>query len=311
MKYALVFLVIILTIIESLSQEKILKYEAQIIIDNDVFTGNFYSDQYYSSGIYGTYRHLKDSSANAKIIRSYQLNHLMFTPSLIDEEVWQFTDRPYAGILSLSVANEYYFHNQHYLKAELELGWMGPKALVGETQRTWHRWFGIPEPQGWRFQIQDSPVINLNMTHVYAYFHDENFEIAGETNIKAGTTFNLMRHDFIVRVGKLLPMYQSAYLQSTLGKTDKRNPEKRTIESYIFYSPGLERVFYNATLDGNLFGKESVYTTPSIDWIFQHRLGVMFSWPVFDFGVTIYWRNKENQEADRHQYVGLQFNQRF
>lgn len=311
MKNSLVFFILFCASILAFGQSKILKHEAQLIIDNDLFTGDIEKDQYYSSGIYGIFRHLKDSSENAKIIRSYQLNHQMYTPSWIGEEILAFTDRPYAGVLSLSAANEYYFTNNHYLKAQIELGWMGPKALVGETQRIWHRWFGIAEPVGWKYQIEDSPVINLNFTHVNSYFVDESLEISGETNLRLGTTFNLMRYDLIIRLGKLLPINESAYLRGTLGKTNKKNADKSTIESYLFYSPGIEHVFYNATLEGNLFGKESIYTTPAIKWIWQHRLGAMFSWPVFDFGMTIYWRQKENIEATNHNYVGLSFNYRF
>lgn len=311
MKNTLVFCLLLGSGFFASSQTKILRFEGQLTIDNDLFTGDLERDQYYSSGIYATFRKLKDSTENAKVIRSYQLNQQMYTPSWIGERNLSLTDRPYAGVLSFSIANEYYLFNDNYLKAQLELGWMGPKALVGETQRVWHRWFGIDEPVGWKWQIQDSPVINLNLTHINSYISVPNFDLSGESNLKLGTLFNLMRYDVVARLGKLSPITESSYTGSSLGRKKKRSPERITLESYLFYSPGMEHVFYNATLEGSVFGNESEYTTDAIKWIWQHRAGIMFSWSIFDFGMIAYWRKKENPEALNHSYVGLRFNSRF
>ncbi len=292
-------------------QGKILKYECQLVVENDAFTGDLVQDQYYSSGIYATYRHLKDSSAKAKIIRSYQLNHQMYTPSWIGEKNLALTDRPYAGVAFFSIANEYYFFKGSYLKAGVDIGWMGPKVLMGATQKTWHSWFGMPEPQGWQYQMEDTPMINLNLAHVSSYFSSKYFEVSGESTLMLGSIYNLARYDLILRAGKLKPMNESAYLRSSLGNKEQRSADKITVESYFFYSPGIEYVIYNATLQGNLIGKESIYTTDATKLVWQHRAGVMFSWSVFDFGLISYWRRKENPEATNHNYVGIRLNYRF
>ncbi|MFT6865350.1 MAG: lipid A 3-O-deacylase [Cyclobacteriaceae bacterium] len=295
----------------SFGQGKILKYECQLVIDNDVFTGDLEQDQYYSSGVYASFRYLKDSTEKAKIIRTYQLNHQMYTPSWIGEKKQESRDRPYAGVAYFSIANEYYFFSGSYLKAEIDLGWLGPKVLMGETQKTWHGWFGMPQPQGWENQIQDTPMINVNLTHVSAYFSSNKFELAGESTLQLGTVYDLARYDLIMRVGKLNPLNKSAYLRSSLGNIENRTPEKIPVEAYFFYSPGIEYVIYNATLQGNLIGKESPYTTDATKIVWQHRAGAMWSWSVFDFGITAYWRRKENLEATNHDYVGFRMNYRF
>ena len=57
------------------SQKKYLTFDYQLIVDNDAFTFDLTQDQYYSSGIYGSVRILKDSIANAKVIHPCLLAH--------------------------------------------------------------------------------------------------------------------------------------------------------------------------------------------------------------------------------------------
>ncbi|MFY0601819.1 MAG: lipid A deacylase LpxR family protein [Cyclobacteriaceae bacterium] len=311
MKNSFIFCLLFVYAFCSSGQDKTLKFEAQLIVDNDLFTGDLEIDQYYSSGIYASFRHLLDSSEKTKIIRSYTLNHQMYTPSWIGETIPEFNDRPYAGVLSFTFTQEYFFANGHYFRPQIEIGWLGPKNLVGKSQSAWHGALGIPKPMGWKYQIKDSPLLGLNLKHIYSYGYMEGIDFSGEATLKIGTVYDLARYDLILRIGKIKPLIESAYLQGVLGKTNKRNPHRETTESYFFYSPGLERVFYNATLEGNIIGEESTYTMEAIKYVWQHRAGVMFSWPIFDLGIIAYWRSKENEEADKHKYVGLRYTQRF
>ncbi len=296
----------------NLTAQSTLKFEGRLIVDNDIFTGDRASDEYYSSGIYPAFRYLKDSINQTKVIRTYQLNHQIYTPGYIRASSIEQMDRPFAGILSASVANEYYFRKSNsYLKAELEIGWLGPKALVKEAQTAYHRLFGMPKPLGWSYQIQDSPVIDVKIQHIKTLHSSSFIEMAIESNLNMGTVYNNIRAHLMMRAGSLKPLYKSAYTGSSLGILRERKGLKKCIESYFFYSPGMEYVLYNATLQGNLIGKESPYTVAATKWVWQHRLGVMFSWEVFDLGVIGYWRKKENAEATNHNYVGIRLCQRF
>jgi len=293
------------------SDKKYLTSDYQLVVDNDVFTLKIKQDQYYTSGIYPTIRFLKDSSEKAKIIRSYQLNHRIYTPRKVTWRIPFQMDRPYAGIASFSVANEYYFFTNQYLKVNLELGWIGPKTLADKTQITYHGWFGMPTPSGWDFQISDGPVVNIYGTYIKSWYYSPGFELNTETNISLGTIYDNFRQEIMIRFGEFKPMTQSAITGGKLG--NKRLPEhqKEVSEFYIFYSPGVEYVYHNTTLEGNLFNDKTYYTVDAIPWIFQHRFGMMFSWPRFDFGFTAYFRTHENEKAQKHDYVGIRLNQRF
>lgn len=284
----------------------------QLVVDNDVFTFDLEKDQYYSSGIFPAVRWLADSTQNAKVIHSVQLNHRVYTPSWVGWEFQSQFDRPYAGLLSLSLTRDHYFFSNQYLKLQLELGWMGPGSMVGETQETWHRWFGMPIPRGWKYQINNTPIINGYVAYIKPLYDADHFKISSETNVSLGTVFNYMRQEVTFKTGKLLALHQSAYVSSALGNQRKEKlPNPKTIESYFFYSPGLEYVIYNATIEGNLIGPPSIYTENAYRWIWQHRAGVMFSWPRFDLGFTVYWRTRANTNATNHSYAGIRMNQRF
>ncbi|MFT6855222.1 MAG: lipid A 3-O-deacylase [Cyclobacteriaceae bacterium] len=312
-KIQLVFILLLATNIlnAQLTPLKILTMEAKILVENDAFTLDLTKDQYYSSGIFGEWRYLLDSGKESKKIRSYSLNHRMYTPKYISWTNLDELDRPYAGLLSVTAANSYHFNNGRFLKVQLELGWLGPGALVGETQTTWHGWFGMPEPKGWQYQINNSPIVNLSVHHVKAFAQNKNIELFTESNLALGSVYNYVRQEVAIRIGELKPLHQSAYLSSYLGKTKFKTQKPIIEEIYFFYAPGLEYVFYNATIEGNLFGEGSIYTEDAISWVWQHKAGIMFSWPSFDLGITAYWRTQENKSATSHNYVGIQLNQRF
>ncbi|RED92456.1 hypothetical protein C7460_13024 [Marinoscillum furvescens DSM 4134] len=283
----------------------------QLVVDNDAFTLDLSQDQYYSSGIYAAARFLMDSTRAVKRVRTYQLNHRIYTPSWIGWDSPSLLDRPYAGTLSATLGNEYYFPGNHYLKAHLEIGWMGPGSLVGQTQKTWHRWFGMPEPKGWKYQINNSPIVNLHLKYAKALISTRNFELVSESTVSAGSIYNLARQELVVRFGELKPLSQSAYVSASIGNQKEKRIEPSLTEIYFFYAPGLEYVLYNATLEGNLIGKKSEYATEAIDWVWQHKAGLMMSWPRFDLAFTAYWRTRENPEALPHDYVAIRMNQRF
>lgn len=288
-----------------------LTVDYQLIVDNDVFALDLSQDQYYTSGIYPTVRVLKDSIGSTKVIRSYQLNHVIYTASDVRWRRITSMDRPYAGLLYLSASNEYYFKTQQYLKAELDLGWMGPASGVGQTQITYHGWFDMPTPRGWKFQINNSPVVNVDLTYLKAFLSNSKLEISTETNASFGTIYNYVRQNVIFRFGeKLKPLQESALTSSGLGVRRNKQPSKFT-EFYWYYSPGFEYVIYNATIEGNLIGEKSVLTMDALKTVWQHRAGFMLSWNRFDWGIIAYWRTHENERAMNHNWVGIRLNQRF
>ncbi len=295
----------------SAQTEKYLKNEARLIVDNDAFTLNFYKDQYYSSGIYPSFRYVRDTSSQRKIIHGFQLNHRIFTPKDI---LWRFEplfDRPYAGQFSASFIADYYFRKGNYLGLEFELGWMGPSSKIGEMHTYYHQLFNLGEPRGWKYQINDTPLATIYINYAQTFLNYQSLELISESNIAVGTTNNWIRQELVIRFGNFMTIDQSSFYSGQLGKIKKKSPVTKMSEMYVFYAPGYEFVFYNATIEGNLIGKTSAFTKIAKRNIFQHRFGAVMSWPSFDFGILGYVRSPETTEATAHYYVGIRMNQRF
>lgn len=290
---------------------KFLEHEARLVVENDAFTLNLYKDQYYSSGIYPAFRYVHDTSSQRKIIHGFQLNHRIYTPKKISWRFEELFDRPYAGQFSASFSSEYYFKSRKYFKWQLELGWMGPSTRVDKMHEYWHQIFHLGTPKGWKYQINDSPLATIYLNYGHSLIKAEKLEILSESNLAAGTTNNWVRQEFTIRFGRFLPINQSSYYSAQLGNTKKLLSIPVMSEFYAFYAPGYEYVFYNATIEGNLIGDESPFVKTAKKQIFQHRYGIMMSWPSFDLGFIGYIRSPETTESTGHYYVGIRMNQRF
>ncbi|WP_370087913.1 lipid A-modifier LpxR family protein [Ekhidna sp.] len=311
MRLLFIFISLLTTLI-GYSQKKHLTREFQIENDNDAYTLNLTRDQYYSNGVAIRYRHLMDSSkwkpSMAKVIRSYDLNHRIYSPRHLFWEDSADMDRPYAGQITLAASNQYYYNSKAFLKVKLELGWMGPSLRTGDLQYEWHKAFGMQLPLGWKYEINDAPIINTYGTYAKTLLSGEVLDFTPESNLALGTTFTHLRQEFVIRFGTFKPIQHSTLYNGTLG-IEKTNPGEQ--EFFFFLSPGVEFVAYNATIEGNLIGKESIYTETREPWIYHVRAGLMASWTRFDLALLYYRRTKSTTEARLHKYVGIRMNQRF
>lgn len=305
-------IVLFLSVHVTFAQNNFLNKEFQIENDNDAYTLNPTRDQYYSNGVSLRYRRLVDStsfkSQSKKIIRSIDLNHRIYSPRHLYWNDVNDMDRPYAGQITVALSNESYFKNDSYLKIKGEVGWMGPSLRTGDLQYHWHKAFGMQLPQGWDYEINDAPILNGYFTYAKTLAEREDLDILTESNAALGSSFNYLRQEFTIRIGTIKPIQNSTHFNGILGLENK-GPGNQ--EFYFFLSPGVEYVAYNATIEGNFIGKESIYTETRAPWVFQVRAGLMASWTKFDCALIYYRRTKETTEAIYHKYVGIRLNQRF
>jgi len=305
-----IFFLLIILATQVFSQKKHLNREFQIENDNDAYTLNLTRDSYYSNGVALRFRMVLDSvrGNGTKVIRSYDLNHRIFSPRRLWWTEVEELDRPYAGQLSAAISNQYYYTKGAYLKAKVELGWMAPPLHTGDIQYHRHKTFGMQLPLAWQFEINDAPIINTYGTYAQTLLGGKSVDFTSESNLALGTTFSHLRQEFMIRLGNIKPIQNSTQYNGVLG-IENDGPGQQ--EFYFFLSPGLEYVAYNATIEGNLIGKESIYTEETVPWVFQMRAGIMASWTKFDFALLYYRRTRETTEATYHKYVGIRMNQRF
>jgi hypothetical protein len=88
--------------------------------------------------------------AKAPVYYSYSLSQLIFTPTDMELEVPDPTQRPYAGWLALSVSLHALSNDKTKLDTvEISVGVVGPSARAGDVQVWRHRVLEIATPKGW------------------------------------------------------------------------------------------------------------------------------------------------------------------
>ncbi len=301
------------------ASQKVLNREVTLLIENDVFT-SILLDQYYSSGIYASYRDRLDSAEVGprliQVIRNFKVSQRMYTANSLAEIHIENMDRPYAGILSFMIGQSYYFKRKQALEIELELGWMGPRTGTGQIQRGWHKAFGLQPVNGWDSQISDSPVINAHLRHGIEILRSngEHYQpdIILDSRLSFGSVFNSIHEQLVFRFGRTLPVNQTGYFGNTLGLIKPDGEYAQTIEVYIMYSPGIKYTLYDGTLQGGLLSWEpSVFTKEPNPWVFHQKFGLLFRYGTFDFNFVVHLHKPETEGVTSHQYAGVELKQRF
>jgi len=299
--------------------EKVLTQEVTLLVENDVFT-SILLDQYYSSGIFARYSRQVDSSRVGpkllNIINHFELSQRMYTANSVEEASIEEMDRPYAGTISVSAGQAYYFKHKHTLELKMELGWMGPKSFTGEIHEAWHQFFGLPSVNGWSSQVSDAPVINAHVRHGMQLLRSngKNYQpdILLDTRLAFGTVYNTLQHQVIFRFGRTLPINLTGFFGNTLGTPKPKKKGGEAVEAYIMYSPGVRYTLYNGTLQGGLLSWEpSVFTKEPHNWVYHQKFGLLLRYKTFDFNFVVHLHKPETEGVTSHQYAGVELKQRF
>lgn len=92
---------------------------------------------------------------------SFAVGTITQTPDEIQRREVIKNDLPYAGVLALE-ATWYGFNDDEFRGFEFVTGVLGPAALGKQLQTSAHRLTGANRPRGWRNQLENEPLINLN-----------------------------------------------------------------------------------------------------------------------------------------------------
>jgi len=299
-----------------------------LTVDNDALLLLPQFDKYYSSGIYLSYRRNLDSESFwfrkfnkkeqlAKAIIEYSFEHRFFTPSDIKKTNPRLIDRPFAGWIDLAIGLNLYYKKNSLLRIKYDLGLLGPGTKAEELQVWFHGVFGMKEPRGWKYQINNTLATNVNLSYSKQVFisSNNNFEISTESSLQAGTIRNNVRSGLAFRFGDFGDFTNSLFTKSNIGQERvdiKSMPKgKRVQEVYLFYRINMEYVVHNATIDGNIIGTKSAFTKTSLPWVLHQEIGVGRAGRLFDFLFSIHFRSKEIVDNKKHQYITIGLNQRF
>ena len=168
-----------------------------------------------------------------------------FTPIDYDEPAVQLGDRPFASTMTFGLRSERATGEGDTLSAGWSLGFFGPAAGGAEFQAEVHRWTGDPCPLGWRNQLENDVVLQLEAGYAYCLLRLGSFV---ELHLQAGARLGMLYTDASaggrVRAGLL--------------------PDGDEPGVYLWAAGRARAVGFNATLQGGLL-RDSDYTLSDDD----------------------------------------------
>ncbi|MCK9398870.1 MAG: lipid A deacylase LpxR family protein [Bacteroidales bacterium] len=228
------------------------------IFDNDIFD---YTDYYYTSGISFEFYHPAISASpltqllpglrNSVNYYGLTLVQNLYTPRKLDTSGVQLGDRPFSAYLTLghqriSLSTDH----RRRLETELTMGVIGPASLGGFAQDVIH----TNEPDGWVNQVNNDIILNYSIRFDQGLFSGRNIELAVITGGQAGTLYDNIMAGIYLQLGKMNDRYGSVSQA-----TDHQKPFKNRIRYFFPIDLKNKLIIYDATLQGGMFNRESVY----------------------------------------------------
>jgi hypothetical protein len=287
----------------------------RINFDNDIFDN---TDRYYTNGIRFDFisPFLKQSPLSwlmlpywGKGINYYGLSigQNMYTPSTTKVGGIHYGDRPYAAYLflgSFKISNDP--GKRFRQTSELDLGVIGPLAFGDFLQKTVHS--NLPtnsEPLGWEYQIQNDVILNYNLTYEKGILSTRRVELNLNGVGSLGTLYTNMGGGFQFRTGKMNSYFGTyGFSRNKLNKVAGYSK----FQAFLFVTSLGRLVGYDATLEGGMFNKSSIYTLNSkeISYLtYQGTLGFTLSYEGFRLDVEQFLLSPEFHGCAWHKWVHI------
>lgn len=294
-----------------LSKERYLTCE----FDNDILNN---TDRFYTNGIHFRLIHpaLQSSPLSKLMIPYWQpaINYYgislvqnMYTPSTTKTGGIPSHDRPYASYLyigSFKISND----KQHRFRqtSELQIGILGPSSLGEFVQKSFHQ--SVPtnhEPLGWEYQIQDDLLLNYLIRFEKGVIACRHFEINLTASGVIGSVSTKIDGGVYLRTGRFNPFFANLFLSK---KKTNQHLNLLNWQLYFFVQMTGNLIGYDATLQGGMFNRSSVYTIPSGDinrLIFSGSAGITGSYGGIQIHLEQFLLSPEFHNGWWHKWIGI------
>jgi lipid A 3-O-deacylase len=294
--------------------------------NSSVATGSGLKDKYYVNGLRLNWTSptdtLPDSLSNfgnwvwgpGRQRYSIELSQLMYTPANNQITPPDPTDRPYAGVLSVTVSM---LHDSYASRSILgvQAGVVGPDALAEQTQNGFHSLIGYGSSKGWSYQIHNEPVVDflaekiwrVPLVRIGGLETDALPEVAGGVgNLRvyglAGSVF---------RIGQGLGSdYGVARINPGLSGSDVFMPSRK-FAWYAFAGADGQGVAHDITIDGNTFRTSASASREPYVGEIEVGVAVVLGRARLSYTQVIQTEEVKGQHGGPHQFGSLALSLRY
>lgn len=260
------------------------------------------TDQYYSSGLFLTFRRSIKKGHFRNLDSQYELGltQQVYTPSDTESEDLSEFDRPYAAFTGLalrySAANSKWFY-----QAGAELGQAGPNSGAGGFQRWYHNAIVISPPPAWVGEIDNS----FHATAYASVFREWEWvpnpfgiRIAPGIHAAAGTRDVYVEPELAMHFGRRNPLHQSiAY--DRLGSLQR--------EIYFTLKASYRLVWYNALIEGHPSGDDSPLVFEPEKQVFRIGFDLRHRFHRNDYKLSYRYMGPEVPGNNGHNYLIISY----
>ncbi|PJJ79762.1 lipid A deacylase LpxR family protein [Mucilaginibacter auburnensis] len=288
-------------------------------LDNDQYVDP-YNDRYYMAGHLLNFTTVLNSNKDCANLLSgglvkktleLEIGQQIYGPFATWARYDFIQDRPYTGYLYAGASLNWLYNNESALKITAQIGTIGRASQAERVQKAFHHAFGLKEPEGWQYQLNNEPGINLEAQYTHLLYRNESewLDVAATPALRLGNTFSNANAAVQLRIGSIDKLYQSA---GTNSRVSMGGDHQKT-EFYFFAIPQLSYVAYNATIQGGMFVKDKGPVHFDVEpLVFTQILGLQFSSQRWSASYTAFIRGKEvKSTATGQQYGAIALAYRF
>lgn len=231
----------------------------------------------------------------------------MFAPADITIKERILDDRPYAGWLYFEAGASGQVGNMQETLT-LSVGVTGPPALAERSQKFVHTFTGSPEPQGWEFQIDTEPTLQIFYERAWFYdvanlFGPVSMDVSPRFGANLGSVFIDANAGVIGRIGNFLPHAFPPRINPSATGTGKILRAKKTgVGWYIFGGFETRAVARNMFLDGGIF--DNGHTVAKRQFVNEISAGIALSYDRFALSYSYVHRSREFELQSEAQAFG-------
>ncbi len=292
-------------------------------LENDLFAQS--GDRYYTHGtelsrtlVKAPPLWLEDVVALFQVFESdgsfqainYRIGQKIFTPDDLSATTLIEDDRPYAGYLYFNVGLLSKISTQGRRDAgnllEFTVGVVGPASGAQKAQSIIHSLTGSEEPNGWKYQLDNEPVLGLSyvrfLRSITPLYKGLEYGVRPHLNVALGNAYSYLSIGLMNRFGTYLvndlapPNIRPGFPGLSLFRIGKRN------NWYLFSGVEGRLVARNIFLDGNSF-KDSHRVDREL-FVLEAQFGAAFQVGGVRLSVSYMIRSKEFEEQKKHESFG-------
>lgn len=304
-----------------------------IYIDQDLFVPLYNEDRDYTMGIgleffwgkkqglyfldnlvrsAGHWIGIDKNDKNNRIVYSFLLGTLAYTPDDLAESSPIFNDRPYSSLIYIS-NKRVRASKRRALAAEVSIGLLGTQfARVGQTAL--HKIYREAtnsdepvEPRGWSHQISNGGEPTMRVRLSSSLLHDSLsregvWDVASTTGLSLGFQTNI-NFSIAIRLGHIKTKFWSLPFDPV--NRGSFLPSKPGNEWYFWGASRVHLIGYDALLQGQFRDSEVTYSYDELESVvYDNAIGFTAGFKETQITLSANVRSSELKNSDRRQIWG-------